>query len=246
MEDKKKKINEIIKNKNIPNILYYGPYLEGKEDLCTYFLNQLYSKPEEYQKYTLWINCLYTSGIQTTKQDIKLFAMQTIKKEKNILFKTVILEYAEYLTYDSQYCLRRTIEQYSNNTRFIILCENKHKLLQPICSRFVQIYVNMNYYKKSFYLYDTFRYNKYNQYMKEYNSIIKNNDFKKLFPLAKKLYMDHFFSLEILHKFKQYPNYNKNVLLFENYRKTIRNEILSIFYILIFFRNKSNNEICLL
>ena len=51
--------------------------------------------------------------------------MQIIKKDENLMFKTIILEYAENLTYDSQYCLRRTIEQYSNHTRFIILCEVK-------------------------------------------------------------------------------------------------------------------------
>ena len=167
MDSKKKQINKIIQNKNIPNILYHGPYLEGKEDLCKYSLTLLYPNIDDYNKYTLWINCLYTNGIQNMKQIIKLFAMQIIKKDENLTFKTIILEYAENLTYDSQYCLRRTIEQYSNHTRFIILCENKHKLLPPICSRFLQIYVNLNIYKKSFYLYDSFRYNKYNQLFKE-------------------------------------------------------------------------------
>tara|TARA_B100000900_G_scaffold405884_1_gene416095 strand:+ start:536 stop:1276 length:741 start_codon:yes stop_codon:yes gene_type:complete len=244
MECKKKQITELIKNKNIPNILFYGPFLEGKEDLCKYFLNLLYPNKENYNKFVLRVNCLYTNGIQTMKNDIKLFAMQIIRKEKDLSFKTIVLEYAENLTYDSQYCLRRTIEQYSNHTRFIILCENKHKLLQPICSRFVQIYVNLNYHKKNFYLYDTFRYNKYNQFMKEYNSILENNQFKQLFPLAKKMYMNHFFSLEILYKFKQNPKYNIINLSFENYRKTVRNEILCIFYILSVFRNKSNIQIC--
>ena len=48
--------------------------------------------------------------------------MQIIAKEQNnIYFKTIILKYCEYLTYDSQYSLRRTIEMFSNNTRFIIV-----------------------------------------------------------------------------------------------------------------------------
>ena len=69
--------------------------------------------------------------------------MQIINKNSNNNFKIIILKFCEYLTYDSQYSLRRTIEQFSHNTKFVLLCENKNKLLLPICSRFVDIYVNV-------------------------------------------------------------------------------------------------------
>jgi DNA polymerase III delta prime subunit len=36
------------------------------------------------------------------------------------------------LTIDAQSALRRCIEQFSFNTRFFIIIENKHKLLKPI------------------------------------------------------------------------------------------------------------------
>ena len=45
------------------------------------------------------------------------------------------------MTIDAQYSLRRCIEIYSKNTRFFIIVENKEKLLNPILSRFCEIYV---------------------------------------------------------------------------------------------------------
>ena len=48
---------------------------------------------------------------------------------------------ADFLTIDAQSALRRCIELFSYNTRFFIIVENKHKLLNPILSRFCEIYV---------------------------------------------------------------------------------------------------------
>jgi hypothetical protein len=48
---------------------------------------------------------------------------------------------ADNLTIDAQYSLRRCIEIYSKNTRFFIITAYKDKLLNPICSRFIQLYI---------------------------------------------------------------------------------------------------------
>ncbi len=239
MESKKKQLNELIRFNNIPNLLFHGPYLEGKEELCKYFINTLYPNQEEYQKYVLWINCLYDNGIQSMKQHIKLFAMQIIKQNQSISFKVVVLQYAEYLTHDAQYCLRRTIEQYNKNTRFIVLCENKHKLLQPICSRFVQMYINLNLHKKNFQVDSSFRYPKFKQLMKQYETC----EFKDLYQLACLFYKEHFLAIELLQKFKSHPRYNEVYFLFNSFRKETKNETLSIFYLLNVFRNKSHIQI---
>jgi hypothetical protein len=57
------------------------------------------------------------------------------------LFKTIVLINADNLTIDAQSALRRCIELFSANTRFFIIVENKQKLLNPILSRFCEIYV---------------------------------------------------------------------------------------------------------
>ena len=59
----------------------------------------------------------------------------------NNMFKSIVLMNADELTIDAQSALRRCIELFSHNTRFFIIVENKYKLLNPILSRFCEIYV---------------------------------------------------------------------------------------------------------
>ena len=125
------KIDNISNNKNLSNILFYGPFLHGKEDICDYLIKSIYKTNENIVKYVLNINCLSINGIKNIKEYIKLFSMQILNKTDTIKFKTIILKNAEYLTYDSQYSLRRTIEHYNKTTRFILICDNKYKILNP-------------------------------------------------------------------------------------------------------------------
>ena len=244
MEQKKRHIQSFIRKQNIPNILMYGPYLNGKEELCTFFIRMLYPNSEDHQKYVLCLNCLNTSGIQSLKEHIKLFSMQIIHKTSGIFFKTIVLKHAEYLTYDSQYSLRRTIEQYSNHTRFVLLCENKNKLLQPICSRFVHIYLHGPKSALPYVTHDTFPYYKYKLLMKTYDVIInEKKGLHELMLLAQELYEHHFFAHEILAKFKKHDNYYMMCSLFDQYRKEFRNEVLCIFYLLHVFRRKPKIQI---
>jgi hypothetical protein len=60
---------------------------------------------------------------------------------QGVSFKTIVLFNADSLTIDAQSALRRCIELFSYNTRFFIVVENKEKLLNPILSRFCEIYV---------------------------------------------------------------------------------------------------------
>ena len=46
------------------------------------------------------------------------------------------MDEADALTNDSQYALRRIIDDYSHSTRFIIICNYLNKLINPIISRF--------------------------------------------------------------------------------------------------------------
>jgi hypothetical protein len=72
---------------------------------------------------------------------LKFFAKTNVQFSSGIWFKTIVLLNASHLTIDAQSALRRCIELFSHNTRFFIIVENKHKLLQPILSRFCEIYV---------------------------------------------------------------------------------------------------------
>jgi hypothetical protein len=245
MELKKKEFEEqFLQKSDIPNILFYGPFMHGKEELYQYFIRYFYNTKEIKRKYVLEVNCLNTNGIQQVKQQIHLFSMQIAKTTKDILFKTVLLRNAEFLTHDTQYSLRRDIEQYCHNTRFIILCENKKKLLPPICSRFVSIYVNVLPSYKTIRDVQTFPYYKYKQLLQTYHQLIETNappaDF---FRLAKTMYQNHFCGYDILFRFKKHDRFLEAHYLFEKYSKEYRNEVFIIFFILNVFRNKSEIQI---
>lgn len=243
MEIQKTKLDNFIKNDNIPNLLIYGPHLCGKEEICDNFINKIYKTNELKEKYVLKINCVSIKGIKMIKENIKLFSMQIINKKSNIYFKTIILYHAEFLTYDSQYSLRRTIEQFSHNTRFILLCQDKTNILSPILSRFVHIYINDS--KNNSPITSNQNYTKLNKYFTKYNEIIEKDVdvLNNIFYLSTDMYNDNIFALEILPRFKSHKNYNKIKMIFEKQRSNFRNETLSIFYILSLFRNNQDFEI---
>ena len=245
-----KKIDKFIQCKNVPNILLHGPFNHGKEDICEYILNNLYHTPNLRSSYVLNINCISVKGIKTIKENIKLFSMQIISNKSGVPFKTILLKHAEYLTYDSQYSLRRTIEQYSNSTRFILLCETKKNLLAPILSRFVPLYVNDETKTK----HDCYNIHTNNpnqilkDFMNEYKLILEepvddSEILNNLYKLSEEIYKNNILSFEILHKFKKHENYNNVFLMFEKYRINVRNEIFCIFFLLCVFRNNQKIEI---
>jgi replication factor C small subunit len=89
----------------------------------------------------MFVNCAHGKGIKFIREDLKLFAKTNIQCNRGVLFKSIILLNADFLTIDAQSALRRCIEQFSLNTRFFIIVQNKNKLLNPILSRFCEVYV---------------------------------------------------------------------------------------------------------
>jgi DNA polymerase III delta prime subunit len=89
----------------------------------------------------MMVNCVHGKGIKFIRDELKFFAKTNIQSNSGIIFKTIVLLNADYLTIDAQSALRRSIELFSYNTRFFIIVENKEKLLNPILSRFCEIYI---------------------------------------------------------------------------------------------------------
>ena len=248
MDKAKTKLDTYIKKESIPNILFFGPYMCGKEEIYNQFIKNLYKTSENICKYVLTINCLSTNGIKIIKEHIKLFSMQIIKKTNDINFKTIILEHADNLTYDSQYSLRRTIEQYSKTTRFIFVCEDKYHLLNPLASRFAHIYINENPNKYLHNNIDKFNYSKYNFLIKKYNNLIQNSDpninkLMEIYKLSIEFHNNNFYCFEIFHKMKDNPNYENMSLVFGKISKNLCYDLFSIFYLLVLFRNNLEIEI---
>ncbi len=138
------KLTYFHQSKKIPHIIFHGPSGSGKRTIVKNFLAQIYDGDKSIMKSNImWVNCAHGSerGIKFIRDDLKFFAKSNIQFNSGVVFKTIVLLNADSLTTDAQSALRRCIELFSFNTRFFIIVENKHKLLNPILSRFCDIYV---------------------------------------------------------------------------------------------------------
>jgi DNA polymerase III delta prime subunit len=137
-----KKIDGFLQTKNIPHIIFHGSSGTGKRTIVLDFINRIY----QYDKYkiktnVMFVNCAHGKGIKFIREELKFFAKTNIQSNSGVLFKSIVLFNADFLTMDAQSALRRCIELFSYNTRFFIIVDNKEKLLNPILSRFCVIYV---------------------------------------------------------------------------------------------------------
>lgn len=136
------KLDYFYKTNKIPHIIFHGSSGAGKRTIVDTFLNKIYQS--DYKKIktnVMFVNCAHGKGIKFIREELKFFAKTNIQANSGVLFKTIVLINADNLTIDAQSALRRCIELFSSNTRFFIIVENKQKLLNPILSRFCEIYV---------------------------------------------------------------------------------------------------------
>jgi replication factor C subunit 2/4 len=77
---------------------------------------------------------LLRSGIDVVRNRIKTFAQKKVTLPQG-RHKLVILDEADSMTTGAQQALRRTMEIYSNTTRFAFACNQSNKIIEPIQSR---------------------------------------------------------------------------------------------------------------
>ena len=142
MEEIEKKLDQFIINNRIPHIIFHGTHSVDKKTIINKFVQKIYNyNKEQIKENILSTDCSYGKGIKFIREDLKFFAKANISSSNTNLFKSIILYNADSLTVDAQSALRRCIETFSNTTRFFLIVENKYKLLNPILSRFCEIYV---------------------------------------------------------------------------------------------------------
>ena len=217
-------MESFINNANVPHILLYGGSNSGKKTNLEKLLNSIYTK-EQKKLYTMYIHCSICKGIKVIRDDIKDFAKQQIHQ---VPFKSIVIYDAELLTIDAQYSLRRCIEVYSKNTRFFIVTHNKDKLINPICSRFVQIYHPNNY---SCCNNDPCIFE-----IKQINSLVDCID------TAEKYYNEGIYGDILLEKYIDNKDYIYFKFHYESICHELKNEKWILFYILAFFNGLIQNK----
>lgn len=139
----KKKLASFIQIGKIPHIIFHGSSGSGKRTIVKQFISDIYKNNKELIKsYVMYVNCAHGKGIKFVRDELKFFAKTHVNVECNGNFKTIVLSNADELTIDAQSALRRCIELFSHTTRFIIIVQDKYKLLKPILSRLCEIFVD--------------------------------------------------------------------------------------------------------
>lgn len=128
----KQMINESIKNKNMPNLLLYGPPGNGKTSFAQAIISQLYGS--RVIDNVLELNASDENGINVIRDKIIKYS-QFSACEHDITFKTIILDEADSMTSEAQTALKKVMEATSHITRFIIICNYNTKIIDALKSR---------------------------------------------------------------------------------------------------------------
>ena len=122
----KETFQKIVDSGKLPNMLFTGSAGTGKTTVARALCNQL------NLDYIL-INGSEEGNIDTLRGKIKQFA-SSVSLQGDV--KVVILDEADYLNPQStQPALRGFIEEFANNCRFILTCNFKNRIIEPLHSR---------------------------------------------------------------------------------------------------------------
>ena len=124
------RIESYVARDDLPHLLFSGPAGTGKTATASAIAKELYG--DDWRGNFLELNASDERGIDVVRDRIKNFARSSFGGYN---YRIIFLDEADALTSDAQSALRRTMEQFSNNTRFILSCNYSSQIIDPIQSR---------------------------------------------------------------------------------------------------------------
>jgi len=131
-EDTIARLSIFAQTGNMPNLILAGPPGVGKTTTILCLAKILLG--DDAKEAVLELNASNDRGIDVVRNKIKLFAQKKISLSKG-KHKIIILDEVDSMTEGAQQALRRTMELYSQTTRFTLACNSSEKVIAPIQSR---------------------------------------------------------------------------------------------------------------
>jgi replication factor C subunit 3/5 len=151
----------LSRDNSLPHIIIYGPAGAGKKSLIKFFLESLYNANVNDTDKTTYVvtgssntpievqipQSDYHIVIDPTNTNFDKYIIQDVVKQYAIyrplnllfrtkkIFKTILINNIDNLSYYAQASLRRTMELYADSCRFIMICNNLSKIIDPLKSR---------------------------------------------------------------------------------------------------------------
>ena len=120
-----------IEEKNIPNLLFYGRAGTGKTGAAFALAKTILGNNTSDNFFE--VNASDDRKLETVRTLIKQIAQSgTIG---DVPFRICLLDEMDGMTNDAQNALKRIMERYASNIRFIITCNDRNRIIFPLQSR---------------------------------------------------------------------------------------------------------------
>ncbi len=120
-----------IEEKDVPNLLLYGNPGTGKTGAGMVIAREVLG--DNFNDNFIEVNASDDRRLETVRTTIKNYAQSgTIG---DVPFRMMLLDEMDGMTTDAQNALKRIMERYSSNIRFIITCNDRNKIIFALQSR---------------------------------------------------------------------------------------------------------------
>ncbi len=125
------RLQSYVKTGDLPHLLFTGSAGIGKTTAAVALAREIFD--DTWQMNFRELNASDERGIDVVRNQIKQFARTSPLGGAS--YKILFLDEADALTPDAQAALRRTMENFARNCRFILSCNYSSKIIDPIQSR---------------------------------------------------------------------------------------------------------------
>lgn len=119
-----------VEQGHLPNLLFSGSAGLGKTTAAIALAKEIYG--DDWNNNFLELNASDKRGIGVVRDRIKEFSRSALGGYD---YRLIFLDESDSLTSEAQSALRRTMEQFSDNVRFILSCNYSSQIIDPIQSR---------------------------------------------------------------------------------------------------------------